>query len=78
MIDKAHQFGLDVNSQQAREIVTQIKDLEARGFTFESAEASVNLMVRRMKPGYERPFELIDFLTVVEHRQGRGIVSKLQ
>jgi len=76
VIDKAQQFGLDVDTNQAKEIVTQIKDLEAQGFTFESAEASVNLMVRRMKPGYKRPFELIDFMTVVEHRQGRGIVSE--
>jgi len=76
VIDKAQQFGLDVDHSQAKEIVNQIKDLEAQGFTFESAEASVNLMVRRMKPGYERPFELIDFMTVVEHRQGRGIVSE--
>ncbi len=76
VIDKAHQFGLDVDNDQAKEIVTQIKDLEAQGFTFESAEASVNLMMHRMKPGYKRPFELIDFMTVVEHRQGRGVVSE--
>jgi len=76
VIDKAEQFGLDVDHQQAKDIVTQIKDLESQGFTFESAEASVNLMVRRMKPGYKRPFELIDFMTVVEHREGRGVISE--
>ena len=76
VIDKAEQFGLDVDHQQAKDIVAQIKELEAQGFTFESAEASVNLMVRRMKPGYQRPFEMIDFMTVVEHRQGRGVVSE--
>jgi 2-isopropylmalate synthase len=76
IIDKAQQFGLDVNQDVASEIVTQIKDLEAQGFTFESAEASVNLMVRRMEPGYQQPFELIDFMTVVEYRQGRGVVAE--
>ena len=76
VIDKAQQFGLDVNSDVASEIVTQIKDLEAQGFTFESAEASVNLMVRRMEPNYQKPFELIDFMTVVEYRQGRGVVAE--
>ena len=76
VIDKAQQFGLDVDREQALEILKQIKDLEAQGFTFESAEASVNLMVRRMRPGYQRPFELIDFMTVVEHRQGRGLVAE--
>ena len=76
VMDKAHQFGLDVDWDQATEIVTEIKDLEAQGFTFESAEASVNLMVRRLQPGYQAPFELIDFMTVVEYRQGRGVVSE--
>jgi 2-isopropylmalate synthase len=76
VIDKAHQFGLEMDRDQAKEIVTQIKDLEAQGFTFESAEASVNLMVRRMKPGYKKPFELIDFMTIVEHRQGRGVFAE--
>lgn len=74
MIDKADQFGLEFNHDQAREVVGQIKNLEAQGFTFESAEASVNLMMRRMHEDYQAPFELIDFLTVVEHRQERGMV----
>jgi 2-isopropylmalate synthase len=65
-----------MDRDQAKKIVTQIKDLEAQGFTFESAEASVNLMVRRMKPGYQPPFELIDFMTIVEHRQGRGVFAE--
>ncbi len=76
VIDKAEEFGLDVDRQQAREVVAQIKDLEAQGFTFESAEASVNVMVRRSKTDYQPPFELIDFMVVVEHRQGRGVFAE--
>ena len=29
-----------------------------------------------MQPGYQPPFELIDFVVVVEHRQGRGILAE--
>lgn len=76
VMDKSREFGLDVNSQQAREVLLQIKDLEAQGFTFESAEASVSMMMQRMQPGYEPPFQLIDFVVVVEHRQGRGILAE--
>jgi len=76
VVDKARQFGLDVSSEQAREALNQIKALEARGFTFEGAEASVSVMLSRMQPGYQPPFELIDFLVVVEHRQGRGILAE--
>ncbi len=40
------------------------------GFAFESAEASVDLMLRRMRDDYEAPFELIDYTAIVEHRAG--------
>lgn len=76
VLDKARQFGLEVSSTQARDALTQIKALEAQGFTFESAEASVSVMLQQMQPDYKAPFELIDFLVVVEHRQGRGILSE--
>ncbi|MEA3351368.1 MAG: citramalate synthase, partial [Chloroflexota bacterium] len=76
VVEKAHQFGVDVGRDQAGEVVEQIKVLEAQGFTFESAEASVDLMLRRMQPGYKAPFEMIDFMVVVEHRQGRGVFAE--
>ncbi len=76
LIDKARDFGLEVNDEQARAVVEKIKALEAQGFTFESAEASVNLMLRRTQPDYKKPFELIDFMVVVEHRQGRGVFAE--
>jgi len=76
VLDKAHDFGLQVTGEQAREALSQIKELESQGFSFESADASVSVMLRRMQPGYQPPFELIDFVVVVEHRQGRGILAE--
>jgi len=74
--DKARDFGLDVNRQQTRDVLEQIKQLEAQGFTFEGAEASVELMLRRSHPAYVAPFELIDFMVVVERRRGRGLLAE--
>jgi 2-isopropylmalate synthase len=74
--DKARKFGLDLSSTQAGEAVEQIKRLEAQGFTFEGAEASVDVMLRRLKPGYVPPFEMIDFVVLVEHRRGRGVLAE--
>ena len=74
--DKAQEFGLDVSSAQTREVLEQIKGLEAQGFTFEGAEASVELMLRRAHPGYVPPFELIDFMVIVERRRGRGVLAE--
>lgn len=76
VLDKAHDFGMQVTSEQAREALSQIKELEAQGFSFESADASVSVLLRRMQSGYQPPFELIDFVVVVEHRQGRGILAE--
>ncbi len=76
VLDKSRQFGLDVSSEQARDVLAQIKELEAQGFTFESAEGSVSVLLRRLQPDYQPPFELIDFVVVVEHRQGRGMLAE--
>jgi len=76
VLEKSHQLGLDVDTDQAREVLAQIKELESQGFTFESAEASINVLLQRLQPDYKAPFELIDFMVVVEHRQGRGILAE--
>jgi 2-isopropylmalate synthase len=76
VLEKSQQLGLDVNTDQAREVLNQIKELEAEGFTFESAEASISVLMQRLQPDYQAPFELIDFMVVVEHRQGRGILAE--
>jgi 2-isopropylmalate synthase len=73
---KAKEFGLDASKDNVKRVLAKIKELENKGFYFEGAEASVELMLRREQPGYTPPFELIDFLIVVEHRRGRGLLSE--
>lgn len=67
VLDKADEFGLEVDGAQARDVVQAVKNLEACGFAFESAEASLDLMLRRLQPGYEAPFELLDYTVLVRH-----------
>jgi 2-isopropylmalate synthase len=73
VLEKAAEFGVDTSSAQAREVLQQIKELEAQGFAFESAEASMSLMLHRLQPGYKPPFELLDFTVLVQHREERGL-----
>ena len=75
VLDKADEFGVDVDSAQAREVVQRVKSLEASGFAFESAEASLDLMLRRLQPGYEPPFELLDYTVLVRHSADGGAVA---
>jgi 2-isopropylmalate synthase len=73
VLDKAAEYGVDTDSSQAREVLLQIKSLEAQGFAFESAEASMSLMLYRTQPDYNPPFELLDFTVLVQHREERGL-----
>jgi 2-isopropylmalate synthase len=73
---KAQEFGLDSSKEEVRQVLAQIKELESRGFYFEGAEASVALMLHRLRHQYRAPFKLIDFMVVVEHRQGRGLFAE--
>jgi 2-isopropylmalate synthase len=74
---KRREFGLDgVTREEERVVLQQIKELENAGFAFESAEASVELMLRRLRKDYRAPFELIDYTASVQHRAGRGMFSE--
>jgi 2-isopropylmalate synthase len=77
LLSKAEEFGLQAGAgAEMGDVLAAIKDLEARGFSFEAAEASVSMLMKRQLPGYTAPFELIDFLVNVEHRTGRGIFAE--
>lgn len=74
---KRKEFGLNgLSLDEERTVLQKIKELENAGFAFESAEASVDLMLRRVKQDYTAPFELIDYTANVEHRAGRGLFSE--
>lgn len=76
VLSKAEQFGMDVTNEAAVQVLEEIKRLENLGYAFEGAEASVAMMLKRAQPDYVAPFELIDFLVVVENRQGRGLLCE--
>ncbi len=65
VLSKAEEAGLSIRGPAAADVVQAIKDAEARGYCFEAAEASVELMVRRTEADYVPPFELIDYKVLV-------------
>lgn len=52
------------------ELSRLVKELEAQGASFEGADASLALLVRRRQPDYVAPFRIVDFTTIVERRNG--------
>ncbi|MBN1643993.1 MAG: citramalate synthase [Dehalococcoidales bacterium] len=71
IIYKAKERGLKVpaHGKEAKRLLEQIKLQESRGFQYENADASFDLLVHRAQPGYKPPFELVDFMVVVEKRR---------
>lgn len=67
---KLQEQGIEIvlSAEERRALVEKVKLLESRGFQYEGAEASFELLVRRSQPGYRPPFELEDF-TIVERRR---------
>ena len=70
IVQKARERGLPLDRrEEARGILEQVKTLESRGFQYEEAEASFELLVHRARSDYKPPFELVDFMVVVESRR---------
>ena len=77
LLSKAEEFGLQTEDPgKMTSVLEQIKSLESVGFSFEAAEASVALMMQRQSPDYRPPFELIDYVVTVEHRDMRGTLAE--
>jgi 2-isopropylmalate synthase len=69
---KLKEQGVDISlsKEEARHLLGVVKLMESRGYQYEGAEASFELLVRRSQPDYQAPFELDDFM-VVERRHPR-------
>ena len=68
---RAEALGLAPGEREGA-VLQRIKELEHRGFQFEAAEGSFEMLLRRESPGYRPPFVLEDFTVLVEKRGGQG------
>ena len=71
IVHRARELGVDLplKSKEAQELLDKVKMLESRGFQYENAEASFDLLVQRAKADYKKLFELVDFMVIVEKRR---------
>ncbi|HEY2795787.1 MAG TPA: citramalate synthase, partial [Micromonosporaceae bacterium] len=76
---KSRELGLDLSSSpEALSTVTDtVKRLEAKGWSFEAADASFELLVRNTLSGTTAaPFALESYRVIVEHRADDEVVSE--
>jgi 2-isopropylmalate synthase len=70
IVYKAKERGLPVpKGGEIKRVLNEIKLLENQGFQYDSAEASFDLLLRRAQANYQPPFELVDFMVLVERRR---------
>lgn len=71
----AEEMGVVVDARLELETLQAIKDAEARGLSYEGAEASVSLLMKRKATDYVAPFEVLDYQALVGRRQGTEFVE---
>jgi 2-isopropylmalate synthase len=65
---RAEHAGIELDDAGARRAVERIKELEHRGYHYEAADASFELLLRREAGSYEPLFRLESFRVVTEKR----------
>jgi len=72
MAMKATEFGIDLDDRAAGELSERLKELEAEGFVFEAADASLELLMRRAQGWSNDLFTLEGYRVSSYHRDRDG------
>jgi 2-isopropylmalate synthase len=70
VLAKATELGLDLSAELAAQVLEQVKDAEHRGYAYEAADASFELLVRRVAGALPAWFEFEGYRVVVERTHG--------
>jgi 2-isopropylmalate synthase len=70
MAMKAQEFGIDLDDRAAGELTEELKRLEADGFVFEAADASLELLMRRASGWVPPWYELEGYRVTTYNRDG--------
>ena len=70
---RAGQLGASLEGIDPRQLSALIKRLEHEGLSFEGAEASFELLIRRQGADYVAPFKILDYTCLVEQRDARDL-----
>src|SRR5439155_26834863 len=63
-------LGLERDDPRTRWLVNHLKELEHQGYSYEGADASFQMLVRRLQLGYSAPWTVADFTTEVRKNGG--------
>ena len=73
---KAEEFGLVLADEDVPTLLSSLKELEAQGYTFDVADASLELLMRRSHGWSQTFFEVESYKAHVEERRHEGAVAE--
>ena len=76
IVEKLKEFGMAVESEESNRILTTVKYMESKGYQFEGADASFELLVKRAKGEVDTPFEVVGFRLFMDEVGRKGFTSE--
>ncbi|MBN2453490.1 MAG: citramalate synthase [Candidatus Omnitrophica bacterium] len=69
-------IGLEKDTEKSKTILKTLQEMEHKGYHFESAEGSLELLIKRIMKKFKDFFELEDFRVIIEKRRGGKISTE--
>jgi 2-isopropylmalate synthase len=76
VLERADRAGIPLDDEQASRALRTLKEREHRGYHYEAADASFDLLLRRETGRYESLFRLEGFRVLVEKREDGKVVTE--
>jgi 2-isopropylmalate synthase len=78
ILKKAEELNLDLgkDGQKSKKILKVLQAMEHEGYHFESAEASLELLIKRVMKKFKDFFDLEDFRVIIEKKKGGKMTSE--
>jgi len=78
ILKKAEDMDLDIgkSAKKGKKILKVLQDLESKGYHFEAAEASLELLIKRVMKKFKNFFDLEDFRVIIEKKKGGKMSSE--
>ena len=76
VLQRAERSGIALDDEQAARALRTLKEREHRGYHYEAADASFELLLRKETEGYEPLFRLEGFRVMVEKREDGKVVTE--
>jgi len=76
LVLKAREFGVDVGDEELPGLLDTIKEKETRGYTFEVADASLELLMRRTTAWRQPFFDVECFRSTIDKRESDGTLAE--